>query len=328
MADVAVHAGVSHQTVSRVLNKSPLVRDETRARVTASIEAIGYRRNAAARLLATNRSMRIGMISAHLALYGPSTIAVAVQQAGYEAGYEVSLKTIDDLSSASLNATISRLLDEAVEAIVLAIAHASTLERARALELPVPLVLVQTVTQDDSFSAAIDQRVGAMRATEHLLDLGHRRVVHVAGPPDWLEATERRAGWLLAHEKRGILPGAELPGGWSSDSGYLAGLRVAQDPDVTAVFAANDAMALGVMRAIHESGRSVPADISVIGFDDVPDSAHFWPPLTTVVQDFATLGRTAVDLTLRALAGEPAATARLIVPTIAIRASTGPPRTV
>ena len=118
--------------------------------------------------------------------------------------------------------------------------------------------------------------------------------------PDWVEARQRRDGWAQAHEARGLLPGPEIPGDWSAHSGYLAGARIARDPDVTAVFAANDAMALGLMRALHEAGRSVPDEISVVGFDDSPESAFYWPPLTTVAQEFSLLGRHAVELTLRA----------------------------
>lgn len=325
MADVAAHAGVSHQTVSRVLNESPLVKPDTRARVLAAIDEMGYRRNAAARMLATNRSGRIGMISAHLALHGPSMIAVAVQEAGHEAGYHVSLVGLSDFAPDALRGAVDRLLDQAVEAIVVAVAHRGALESTRALDLPVPLVIVQGVVAGQPMAAGIDQELGAALATGHLLDLGHRRVAHVTGPLDWLESGQRRAGWLHAHEERGLLPGPELPGDWSARTGYAAGLRIAADADVTAVFAANDAMALGLLRALHEQGRRVPDDVSVIGFDDIPEAAFFWPALSTVSQQFSELGRQAVGLTLRALAGEEAPVLDLVRPDLVLRSSTGPP---
>jgi DNA-binding LacI/PurR family transcriptional regulator len=320
---VAARAGVSHQTVSRVLNDSPLVKEATRAKVLAAVEEMGYRRNNAARMLATNRSGRIGMISAHLALHGPSMIAVAVQEAGHKAGYDVSLVGVSDFGPESLQGAVDRLLDEAVEAMVVAVAHRSATERALSLALPVPLVLVQGVNAGQPMAAGIDQVEGARLATDHLLALGHRHVAHVTGPLEWVEAGQRRAGWRQAHEDHGLLPGPEMAGDWSARSGYEAGLRIAEDPDVTAVFVANDAMALGLLRALHERGVDVPGRVSVAGFDDVPEAAYFWPGLTTVSQAFSELGRTAVALTLRALGGEAHPAAPLIAPVLVPRASTG-----
>ena len=322
MADVAAAAGVSHQTVSRVLNGSPLVRDETRTRVIAAIEELGYRRNKAARLLATNRSGRIGMVSAHLALHGPSMIALAVQEGGHEAGYDVSLVAVSELSPESLRGVVERLLDEAVEAIVVAVAQRDALEITKSLDLSVPLVLVQGVTPGQAMAAGIDQEQGALLATHHLLDLGHRHVAHITGPMDWTEAAQRRGGWLLAHEQRNTLPGPELTGDWSAESGYQAGRRIAGDPSVTAVFAANDNMALGLMRALHEAGRRVPDEVSVVGFDDVPEAGYYWPPLTTVNQQFSVLGRRAVELAVRALEGEEQPATDLVVPELIVRGST------
>jgi DNA-binding LacI/PurR family transcriptional regulator len=325
MAEVAAQAGVSHQTVSRVLNGSPLVKEDTRARVLAAIEEMGYRRNNAARVLATNRSGRIGMISAHLALHGPSMIAVAVQEAGHDAGYDVSLVGVSDFSPESLTGAVERLLDEAVEALVVAVAHRDAHERVLSLEVPVPVVLVQGVSASEPMAAGIDQVAGARLATDHLLELGHRRVAHVTGPLEWVEAGQRRAGWREAHEQRQLLPGPELAGDWSARSGYEAGQRIADDPDVTAVFAANDGMALGVLRALHERGVDVPGRVSVVGFDDVPEAAYFWPGLTTVSQQFSVLGRCAVELTLRALAGEQAPAHDLVQPALVVRGSTAAP---
>jgi DNA-binding LacI/PurR family transcriptional regulator len=325
MADVAAAAGVSHQTVSRVLNGSELVKEGTRARVLAAIAELGYRRNNAARLLATNRSGRIGMISAHLAFYGPSMIAVAVQDAGHDAGYDVSLVGVSDFSAETLRGAVDRLLDEAVEAIVVAVAHRTSLERALSLELPIPMVFAQGVSSGQPMSAGIDQVAGGAMATEHLLELGHQHIAHLTGPLDWVEAGQRRAGWQLAHERRRLLPGPELNGDWSARSGYEAGLRIADDPSVTAVFVGNDAMALGLLRAMHQRGRRVPDDISVIGFDDIPDAAYLWPALTTIRQEFGRLGQRAVDLTVRALRGEAAPSADLIAPALVVRESTAPP---
>jgi DNA-binding LacI/PurR family transcriptional regulator len=327
MADVAALAGVSHQTVSRVLNDSPLVREDTRTRVNAAIRELGYRRNAAARLLVTNRSGRIGMVSAHLALYGPSMIAEAVQEAGREAGYDVAVVGVLDLTEEALQRAVDRLLDQAVEALVVAVAHRDAHHLVRGLSLPIPVVLAQGVSPGEAMAAGIDQVAGARLATDHLLDLGHHAVAHVSGPRDWTEAEQRREGWRQAHEARGLLPGPELPGDWSAASGYDAGQRLAKDRDLSAIFVANDSMALGVLRALHEAGRAVPNDVSVVGFDNVPEGGYYWPALTTVAQDFPELGRRAVELAVRALGGEDRPTAELAQPVMLVRGSTGKNRT-
>jgi DNA-binding LacI/PurR family transcriptional regulator len=326
MTDVAAAAGVSHQTVSRVLNGSELVKDETRERVLAAIAELGYRRNNAARLLVTNRSGRIGMISGNLVLHGPSMIAVSVQDAGHKAGYDVSLVAVEDFSVQSLREAVGRLRDEAVEAIVVAVAHREALEQVRSLDAAVPVVVVQGVSTGQPMAVGIDQEAGARMAVEHLLDLGHRHVAHLTGPLEWVEAGQRRAGWQHAHEQRHVLPGPELNGDWTPRSGYEAGLRIAEDPDVTAVFAANDQMAMGLVYALHEKGRDVPGEISVVGFDNVPEAPYLWPALTTVDQEFSLLGRRAVELTLRALAGEADPSTELIRPELVVRDSTATPR--
>jgi DNA-binding LacI/PurR family transcriptional regulator len=325
MADVAARAGVSHQTVSRVLNGSPEVKEATRVRVLAAIAELGYRRNNAARMLVTNRSGRIGLVAAHLGLHGPSMTALAVQDAAHEAGYDVALIGLAEMSLELLNEAVDRLLDQAVEAIVIAVAHRDALATTRTLQLPIPVVLVQGVTPGQPMAAGIDQHAGAVLATAHLLELGHAHVAHVTGPDDWIEAAQRRAGWLWAHEQHGALPGPEVTGDWSAASGYRAGLRLADESSITAVFVANDDMALGVLRAMHERGRAVPDEVSIVGFDDVPQAAYYWPALTTVSQDFSSAGRCAVELTLRALGGEDAPATGLIPPTLLVRDSSAPP---
>jgi DNA-binding LacI/PurR family transcriptional regulator len=321
LADVAQRAGVSHQTVSRVLNDSPAVRDGTRMRVLEAIEELGYRRNSAARALATNRSGRIGLISAHLALYGPSTIAASIHRAGREAGYEVSLAAVETFSPKLLESAVDRLLDEAVEAVLVAVAHDEARDIVRGLELAIPVVVVQGVTAGEPMAAGVDQAEGASLATDHLVELGHRHIAHVTGPLDWVEAQQRRAGWLQALDAHGLAPGREIHGDWTPESGYQAGRELAAHDDVTAVFAANDSMALGVLKALHEQGRRVPEAVSVVGFDDVPEAAYFWPGLTTVRQDFRELGEHAVELVVRALAGEVQPSLELVTPTLVVRDS-------
>lgn len=322
MADVAALAGVSHQTVSRVLNEQALVRPETRERVQRAMADLGYRRNHAARALVTNRTGLIGLVATHLGLYGPGMIAAAVQEAAHDAGYEVAQVGLPEISPQALRSTVDRLLDRAVEAVVVEVTSRDALDAVAALQLPVPVVLVQGVSPGQPLAAGIDQALGGELATRHLLEVARPgTVAHVTGPLDWVEAQMRRDGWRVALLQHGA-EGRELVGDWSSRSGYEAGRALAADPSVHAVFAGNDAMALGVVRALHEAGRDVPDDVAVVGFDDTPDAANFWPPLSTVRQDFGALGRRAVELTLRALAGESAPEAELVVPELVVRAST------
>ena len=326
MADVAAVAGVSHQTVSRVLNDASLVKEETRERVLDAIRQLGYRRNSAARSLATSRSGRIGMISAHLSLHGPTMVSAAVHGAAHRLGYDVSMAALDEISPESLEQAVERLLDQAVEALVVAVAHGDALEITRALELPIPVVLAHGVERGEPLAAGVDQERGATLAVHHLLDLGHSSVAHVTGPLTWVEGVQRRDGWRGAHAVRGLAPGPDLVGDWTAESGYRAGLELADDPELTAVFAANDAMALGVLRALHERGREVPGEISVVGFDDVPEAAYFWPALTTVNQAFSVLGTRALELAVRAIEGERTPTVELVEPTLVVRRSTAAPR--
>ncbi|MFC7494477.1 MULTISPECIES: LacI family DNA-binding transcriptional regulator [unclassified Nocardioides] len=328
MADVAALAGVSHQTVSRVLNDASLVKPETRERVLEAIRQLGYRRNSAARSLATRRSGRIGMVSAHLSLHGPTMISAAVHGAANRLGYDVSMSALDEISPESLQQAVDRLLDQSVEALVVAVANRAALATTRALHLPIPVVIAQGVERGEPLAAGVDQEHGAVIAVRHLLDLGHTSVAHVTGPLEWVEGGERRAGWQAAHLERGLVPGPAEVGDWTAESGYRAGLALAENPAVTAVFAANDAMALGVLRALHERGRDVPGEISVVGFDDVPEAAYFWPALTTVNQAFSVLGTRALELAVRAIEGEEAPTADLVEPTLVVRRSTGRPRQV
>lgn len=188
-------------------------------------------------------------------------------------------------------------------------------------------VVVADSDAGDRYSVVdTDQSGGAEAAVQHLLDLGHRTVVHVAGPPESFAAQRRAHAWRRTLEKAGRPVPAQVNGDWSAASGYTAGLALAADPTCTAIFAANDQMALGVLRALHEKGRRVPEDVSVVGFDDIADSASFLPPLTTVHQDFAEVGRLCVDGVLRQIREETTERGTTLVPTrLVVRSSTAPP---
>jgi DNA-binding LacI/PurR family transcriptional regulator len=189
------------------------------------------------------------------------------------------------------------------------------------------VVAVEAGALDGVPSVAVDQHHGARLATEHLLACGHETVYHLAGPADFIEAQHRIEGWLAALQDAGVATSAPLRGDWSARSGYAAAQRLIERPDLTAIFVANDQMALGVLRLLHEHGREVPGDISIVGFDDIPEAAYFTPPLTSVRQDFNEMGRRSLRLLLNEIDGRGRADVREVVPaTLVRRASTGPPR--
>jgi DNA-binding LacI/PurR family transcriptional regulator len=326
MADVARVAGVSHQTVSRVLNDFPKVRPATRDGVLAAIAQLGYRRNTAARTLVTRRSGTIGVVTADINQFGPASTMLGLESASRAAGYSLSLAGLPEISAAALRAAVEQVLDQAVEAVVVIVAHKAALNFAQSLHIGVPLVLVAGDLSAAPLTAGVDQIAGARLATDHLLDLGHESVLHLPGPADWLDATARRKGWRMALEERGRpIPALTAEGDWSSRSGYEASWAMLRESRPTAVFAANDQMALGLLRALHETGLRVPEDVSVVGFDDLPESGFFTPPLTTVRQDFRELGQRAMALILRALAGELDASEPLVEPLLIVRSSTAHP---
>jgi DNA-binding LacI/PurR family transcriptional regulator len=331
MADVAHIAGVSHQTVSRVLNDFPHIRAETRDRVLAAIEELGYRRNTAARTLVTRRSGTIGVITAELSQFGPANTMLGLESASRAAGYSLSLAGLPEISATSLLAAVDQVLNQAVEAVVVIAAHRAALTLAQSLRIRVPLVLVKGELSATPLTAGVDQIAGARLATGHLLDLGHETVVHLPGPAGWLDAAARREGWRMTLEERGRpVPALMAEGDWSSHSGYEAGRALlrrsrSRRSRPTAVFAANDQIALGLLRALHEAGLRVPQDVSMVGFDDLPESGYFTPPLTTVRQDFRELGQRTMALVLRVLAGEAEASVPLVEPQLIVRSSTAPP---
>ncbi|GIJ45000.1 LacI family transcriptional regulator [Virgisporangium aliadipatigenens] len=326
MRDVARLAGVSHQTVSRVLNEHPNVRQETRTRVLEAMRALNYRRNLAARTLVTRRSGTLGIVGYETTLFGPASMLYGIEDAARTAGYFVSVATIRTLERDSVLQAVDRLSQQSVEGIV-AIAPNPAVSHALA-EVPAGLPCVGVGAADTHVpTVRIDNAAGAALATRHLLDLGHRTVHHVAGPSDWPEAAERVEGWRGTLYAAGAIVPPVLPQEWTARSGYERGRILAVDPTVTAIFCANDQIALGVLRALHEAGRRVPDDVSVVGFDDMPDSGYFLPPLTTVRQDFAELGRRGIDVLLAQIAnGNRDAGQVVLAPELVVRASTAAPR--
>src|SRR3954449_6915542 len=326
MADVAKLAGVSHQTVSRVINDNAHVRPETRRRVLAAMRQLDYRPNPAARALVTGRSRTVGVVSFDTTLYGPASTLFAIEQAAHAAGYFITIVSLQALDRASVMGAIERLRVQGVDGILVISPQEGAAEALVNLPADMPLVAVEAGPAGSVPVVAVDQFGGAASATRLLLDLGHQAVWHIAGPRDWLEAQQRVDGWRAAVETAGAEAPPVLTGDWSPRSGYHLGERLADDPSVTAVFVANDQMALGLLRALHERDRRIPDSISVVGFDDIPEAQYFTPPLTTVRQDFGEMGRIALRLLLDTMQGAGTTAARLTVaPELVVRRSTGPP---
>jgi DNA-binding LacI/PurR family transcriptional regulator len=296
MHDVARLAGVSHQTVSRVLNGHPNVRPDTRDRVLKAIRQLNYRPNALARGLVTRRSRTIGVISFDTRLFGPASTLLAIEHAARAAGYAVTISSLANLDAASVRSAVAALAAQPVDGAIVIAPREGAAQGLRDLRPGLPLVAVEAGYGGETPVVSVDQFGGARLATEHLLSLGHRTVWHIAGPADWLEARERIEGWRASLADVGAAAPPLLRGDWSPESGYRAGLELTERPDVTAVFAANDQMALGAMHAFHERGMRVPADVSIVGFDNVPESAFLIPSLTTVYQDFDEVGRRGLKL--------------------------------
>ncbi|MFJ4175190.1 LacI family DNA-binding transcriptional regulator [Microbacterium sp. NPDC089696] len=314
MATVAAAAGVSGQTVSRVVNGSPRVDPETRDRVERAMADLGYRPHRAARALRTGRSHTIGLVVTTLATVGNSRMLQATAEAAAERGYALMLVTARD----SVADAFTRLAEQEVDG-ALVLNEASAL--VPAVERPAGLRLVVVDAPADSGLVVVhsDHAGGAAAATRRLLAGGHATVHHVGGPEGSFAAAERERGWREALQAAGVDAPPVVRGDWSAEAGHLAGEALAT---ASAVFCANDQMALGLLRALAESGRRVPQDVEVVGFDDVPEAANFRPPLTTVRQDFAALAHRAVELLVAEIEGEHAdPPASTVVPTVLVSRS-------
>ena len=325
--DVARLAGVSHQTVSRVINDSPSVRPATRQRVEQAITQLRYTPSPAARALVTRRTRMIGLIAPGTADFGPTSIALHFSNAARDARYGVLSVTSVDAGATSIRPSIESLLSQRVEAIVLIVADINVLNAARSQDVGVPIIAVAAGARPRPMTISIDQYRGARSAVRHLVELGHRQIAHLAGPPSSPDAIERCRGWRDELASADLVAQEPVYGDWSAASGYQFAQSLRSDAMPSAIFAGNDQMALGVIAALRARGLTVPQDVSVIGFDDIPEAAFFDPPLTTVNQDFATLGELTMQQVLIAIE-EPTSTAEATpIPTrLVVRRSTAPPR--
>jgi DNA-binding LacI/PurR family transcriptional regulator len=305
-----------------VLHDSSLVREDTRERVLAAIAKLDYRPNSVARALATGRSKRLGVVTFDTTLYGPASTLLGIEHAAHDAGYGVSISSLRALNRDTVLAAIQELHGQGVDGIAVIAPMRAGVEALRHVPSDIAVVAVQAGPSAAIPVATVDQKAGAAAATRHLLQLGHKTVWHLAGPSDWREAEERIAGWRSVLESAGAPVPAILRGDWTPRSGYELGRDLLQLQGLTAVFVANDQMALGLLRQMREAGRDVPRDLSVVGFDDIPEAAYFTPPLTTIRQDFTELGRRCLQVLLGRIEGKDVQKRVVVEPALVVREST------
>lgn len=323
MHDVAALAGVSNMTVSRALNGHPNVRESTRRRVLNAVEKLNYTRSPVARALVTKRYMRIGVLMHGQVNHGPNTTLRAFERTARQHGYAVTSVSIDDEDQRPVETGVLELVTQGVDAVCIIAMRPTSLARIRRFTGDLPVIVEMDQPQDGLLIAAYDQAQGTRRAVEHLISLGHRSIRHLAGPLDWHVAQARAAAWRETLMRAGLPVAEPAEGDWTADSGY-AYARDAELGDTTALFVGNDQMTLGVLHGLRTRGLRVPDDISVVGFDDVPEARHYAPPLTTIRQDFTELGELMLTDLLAAIEGRDARQRGLLESTLVVRASTAP----
>jgi DNA-binding LacI/PurR family transcriptional regulator len=323
--DVGAAAGVSYQTVSRVLNGSSSVSADTRQRVADSIARLGYRPNRAARALVAGRDQAVTVVTADTTLYGHGSTLQGIEEAARGAGFTVNVIVVDSAGDEHVQLTVDHAADPTAGAVIVIGFDPAAVAVLEALPDTIPVVAVTGPGGGDDrhASIALDERAAAAGATRYLLELGHRTVHHLAVPTA-AKITARQVGWFEALRREGLPAPLVHSPGWHVRDGYQMGAALAADPDVTAVLCGNDDLALGVRRALYDAGRDVPGEVSLIGFDDVPGAAYWTPALTTVRMDFAALGRASFEMALATLAGEIPRMPDLPAPMLVVRDSTGP----
>ena len=313
ISDVAQVAGVSYQTVSRVLNNAPDVSAATRERIQRIIKDVGYRRSRTATALSTSRSTAIGILADGSPRFGPVGTLLALEKVARQRGYFTTVVTVEEPYKTSVPKALDTLDEIGVDGILVIaplLSMAAEVQSA-AIRVPVQMIAAGVSSTPNLFTYSEDQEFGARLATQHLIDLGHADIAHFAGSMDWFDGRVRKRGWAGALRDAGLPPGVCLEGDWSPGWAYRTGLRLVEEGTVPrAVFAASDHTALGLIRALAESGIRVPEDVSIVGYDDVEGSEFFWPPLTTVRQDFTALAQASFEVLLGAIEGREADRAR------------------
>ncbi|MBP1240792.1 DNA-binding LacI/PurR family transcriptional regulator [Frigoribacterium sp. PvP120] len=289
-------------TVSRVLNGHPQVKESTRQRVLEVVAELDFRPNSAARELVTQRALRIGVLIESAVEFGPSSILRAIERSARDSGYSVASFALRD-DSATPEEAVRHLTGQGIDALCVVAPRSSSVAVLRTITTGLPTLVVKAEKDPAFLTVSVDQAAGTKLAVDHLASLGHRDVLHLSGPLDWFDARARERAFHTRTRAWGMHERPIVIGDWSSDFGYDFARGLAGVPEYTAVFVANDEMALGVIHGLHDRGIRVPEDLSVVGFDDLPVSRHFLPPLTTVRQDFPALGSLVVDVLIAAIEG-------------------------
>ncbi len=299
--DVAKAAGVSTQTVSRVLNNRPDVSPDTRERVQEVITEMGYAPNVLARSLSRGRSNTLGVVGFGLGYYGSTSVLTGIEKKANELGFSFILSLLDRFEMERVDEILMDLLSRQVEGIIWAVPGITDALQGlpqRLAEIPIPVVFLNKEKTNDDIIAAMDNHLGGQLATQHLLDQGYRNIGIITGPREWWEAQQRELGWRETMLSAGVddLDNLKVEGDWSAASGEV-GLHalIAKVPDIDAIFVCNDQMSLGVFQATRRLGLKVPQDLGIVGFDDIPESAYFYPSLSTVRQNAENLGAVAVE---------------------------------
>jgi LacI family transcriptional regulator len=335
IVDVAEQAQVSAGTVSNVLTGKRAVAASTRERVLRVVQELGYQPNLLARSLVNRSTNTIGVVAYGLEYYGPSRTLVGIEQQAAALGYSLLLDLLHRPDRQDVEGVLAELTSRRVDGIIWAVHEVGDnhawVDAARLRSLP-PIVFLTMEHRPCASIVATDNRAGAALATQHLIDMGRRTIGIIIGPTSWWEVRERIDGWrsVLAAAGLNSAPDLIAPANWTAASGEAAlATLLARRPDVDAVFACNDQMALGALRGCHASGRRVPDDLSIVGFDNTPESAFFWPALTTVRQHLAELGRVAVNelhrqIEVRMAGAEPGTpTTSMLQPELMVRESSG-----
>ncbi len=301
LKDVAKLAGVSTKTVSRVVNHQDEIRKATRERVQAAIEQLGYRPNVLARSLIHQRSNTLAVVAWGIDYFGPSRTVVGIEQQAHELGYSLFLSLMDQPDGGDSEKILDTLITHRVDGIIWAVPEVGDNRswlKSNPLDRLPPIVFLSMEARPGLAVVAVDNCCGAKQATQHLIDQGRRKIGIITGPLTWWEARERYTGWQAALHQAGLPTSSSLvfEGEWTAASGEQ-GMRILlnQEPDIDAVFASSDQIALGALGTAHRLGRRVPQDLAIVGYDNIPESACFWPPLTTVYQQLTDVGRVAVQ---------------------------------
>jgi DNA-binding LacI/PurR family transcriptional regulator len=332
LKDVARHAGVSAKTVSRVVNNQGEISSETRVRVQAAIQKLGYRPNILARSLVNQRSNTIAVVASGIEYFGPSRSIVGIEQQANAFGYSLFLHLIHDPQDTNVSNVLNELVARRVDGLVWAVPeigeNRAWVTPSALADIP-PIVFLSMGARPDLSVIAVDNRAGAHLATQHLVAQGRKRIGIITGPLTWWEARERLAGWQETLTAAGLETASlSAQADWSAASGERAMTQLLDvSPGIDALFCSNDQMALGALGVLHRAHLRVPQDIALVGFDNIPESEFFLPPLTTVYQQLVDIGRMAVQELFACIEAERAATNEKIpqgvrlVPSLIVRAS-------